>query len=109
MERRQHIDRLTVIAIAIIAYAGVNIAHEIIGHCGMDLFMGTRCTIISTTYIPLAQMPPTWKYNIIVIAGCTANFTLGLICLAVLRRVQPPGFAPSPQPLPAGEKQQAVL
>src|SRR5205807_4980461 len=65
----------------------VNIAHEIIGHCGMDLVMGTRCTVISTTYIPLAQMPPTWKYNIIVAAGCSANFATALICLAVLRRV----------------------
>jgi hypothetical protein len=83
----QHVDRLTVIAIAAIAYAAVNITHEIIGHCGMDLVMGTRCTVISTTYIPLAQIPPAWKYNIIVVAGCAANFTVGLISFALLRRL----------------------
>jgi hypothetical protein len=78
-------DRLTVIAIAVMAYAGVNISHEIIGHCGMALLVGTRCTVISSTNIPLASMPPMWKYNIIVAAGCTANFTIALICLALLR------------------------
>jgi hypothetical protein len=81
-----HIDRLTVIAIAVVTYAAINITHEIIGHCGMGLVMGTRCTVISTTYIPLAHMPPAWKYNIIVAAGFTANFAVGLICLGLLRR-----------------------
>jgi hypothetical protein len=51
----------------------------------MAVVMGTKCTIISSTNIPLAKSPPTWKYNIIVAAGSTANFTLGLICLALLR------------------------
>ena len=79
------VDRLTVIAIAVMAYAGANIAHEIIGHCGMALLVGNRCTVVSSTYIPLASMPPTWKYNIIVVAGCAANFTVALICLGSLR------------------------
>jgi len=82
----RNIDRLTVIAIAVIAYAGVNITHEIIGHCGMALPMGTKCTIISSTNIPLATYPPAWKYNIIVVAGCTANFVVALISLVLLRR-----------------------
>ena len=80
------IDRLTVIAIAIVAYAAANITHEIIGHCGMALIMGTPCTVVSSFYNPLDVFPPTWKYNIIVVAGSTANFALGLICLAALRR-----------------------
>ena len=108
--RHNQIHRLTIIAIAIVAYAVLNITHEIIGHCGMDLLMGTRCTVISTTYIPLAQMPAQWKYNIIVVAGCAANFTLALVCLALLRAARPPGFAPSLQPLPEEEeRKQAVL
>ena len=78
-------DLLTVIAIAVIAYAGANISHEIIGHCGMALLMGTKCKMISSTNIPLASMVATWKYNIIVVAGCTANFTIGLLCLWLLR------------------------
>ncbi len=80
------IDRLTVVAIAFIAYSSANIAHEIIGHCGMALVVGTKCTIISSTYIPLATFPPTWKYNIIVVAGCTGNFVVAFISLVLLRR-----------------------
>lgn len=89
MDRGQHIDRITVIAIAVIAYAAANFTHEIIGHCGMALVVGTKCTVISSTYIPLETFPPTWKYNIIVVAGVTANFAVGLICLAILRRARP--------------------
>jgi hypothetical protein len=86
MERTRQIDRLTVIAIAVIAYAAANITHEIIGHCGIALVMGTPCTVVSSFYNPLEIFPPTWKYNIIVVAGSTANFAVGLICLAALRR-----------------------
>jgi hypothetical protein len=78
-------DRLTVIAIAVMAYAGVYISHEIIGHCGMALIVGTPCTLISSTNIPLVTMPPLWKYNIIVAAGSTANFLIALVCLLLLR------------------------
>ncbi|HKP36442.1 MAG TPA: hypothetical protein VJT71_06260 [Pyrinomonadaceae bacterium] len=88
MEAKQQIDLLTVISVAVIAYAGLNVAHEIVGHCGMALVMGTKCTILSSTNIPLATFPPTWKYNIIVAAGSTANFALGLVCLGLLRRAQ---------------------
>lgn len=79
------VGRLTVIAIAVMAYAGANISHEIVGHCGMAAVLGTKCRLISSTYIPLATVPTTLKYNIIVTAGCTANFTIALICLGLLR------------------------
>ena len=85
MQRTALSDGFTVIAIAVIAYAGVNICHEIIGHCGMAALLGTKCRLISSTYIPLVTMPPTRKYNIIVIAGSTANWTIGLVCLVLLR------------------------
>ena len=67
------------------AYAGANISHEIIGHCGMALLVGTKCKMISSTNIPLISMVEMWKYNIIVVAGSTANFTIGLLCLWLLR------------------------
>jgi hypothetical protein len=88
MQRPVLSDRFTVIAIAVIAYAGVNICHEIVGHCTMAALVGTKCRLLSSTNIPLAAMPPTWKYNIIVIAGCTANWTTGLACLGLLRTVR---------------------
>lgn len=88
MQRTVLSDRFTVIAIGVIAYALVNFCHEIIGHCTMAAIVGTKCTLISSTNIPLATLPPTWKYNIIVIAGSAANWTLGLVCLGLLRALR---------------------
>jgi hypothetical protein len=79
-------DQLTVIAIAVIAYSALYICHEIIGHCGMAVVVGTKCKIISSTNIPLATMVTNWKYNLIAVAGCTANFVAAFVCLALLRR-----------------------
>ncbi|HVG35681.1 MAG TPA: hypothetical protein VM911_21700 [Pyrinomonadaceae bacterium] len=87
-KRTASTDRLTVIAIAVIAYAGVNVCHEIVGHCGMAAILGTRCIQISSTNIPLITFPPAWKYNIIVIAGSSANWAVGLVCLGLLRALR---------------------
>jgi hypothetical protein len=51
----------------------------------MAALLGTKCTLISSTNIPLVTQPPTWKYNIIVVAGSAANWTMGLVCLGLLR------------------------
>jgi hypothetical protein len=85
MQRTVLADRFTVMAIAVIAYAGVNISHEIVGHCGMAALVGTKCTLISSTNITLATQLPIWKYNIIVTAGSTANWIVALVCLGLLR------------------------
>jgi len=85
-EKTASADLMTVIAIAVIAYAGVNICHEILGHCTMAFLVGTKCRVISSTYIPLATEVPTWKYNILVPAGITANWIAALACLVLLRR-----------------------
>ena len=85
MQRTALSDRFTVIAIAVIAYAGVNICHEIIGHCGMSALLGMKCSLISSTYIPLAAPPPEWKFRITVVAGSAANWTFALLCLGLLR------------------------
>lgn len=78
-------DRLTVMAIAVIAYAGANVCHEIVGHCGTAALLGTKCRVISSTYIPLATELPAWKYNIVVAAGSAANWAAGLACLGLSR------------------------
>ena len=81
-------DRLTVIAIAIIAYAGMNVCHEIIGHCGVAALMAARCKQLSSTYIPLVKEIteiPACKYNIIPVAGSAANWAAGLVCYVLLR------------------------
>ena len=84
MERTALSDRFTVIAIALMAYAGANISHEIIGHCGTAALLGTKCSLISTTYIPLATEIPTWKFRIVAIAGSAANWIVALVCLGLL-------------------------
>ena len=78
-------DRLTVIAIAVIAYAGVNITHEIIGHCGTAALLGNKCLVISSTYIPRAVEPVAWKDNVIIAAGSMTNWAMGLVCFGLLR------------------------
>lgn len=89
MQRTALHDHLTVIAIACIAYAGVNICHELVGHCSTAALLGSRCRQLSSTDIPLVKAIteiPAWKYNIILVAGSAANWTVGLICLGLLRR-----------------------
>jgi hypothetical protein len=79
-------DRFTVIAIAILAYAGANITHEIIGHCGTMALLGGKCSYISTTYIRTApELPLEWRFRIDAFAGSAANWLVGLICLRLLR------------------------
>ena len=93
MQRTASSDRFTVIAIALIAYAGMNVCHEIVGHCTMAAILGTPCKLISSTNIPLVKAIteiPAWKYNIILVAGSAANWTLGLVCLGLLRTLRTP-------------------
>jgi hypothetical protein len=95
MKKTSVSDRFTIIAIAVIAYAVVNISHEIVGHCGTAGLLGVRCRFISTTDIRLIKEItefPAWKYNIILVAGSAANWTIGLVCLGLLR------FLRTPQP-----------
>ena len=86
-------DRLTVMAIAIIAYASGNIAHEILGHCGTVALLGSKCTWISTTYIPGGIEYPSWRFRVVSIAGSATNWLLALICLGLLRRWRNPSPA----------------
>jgi hypothetical protein len=83
MRRSALPDRLTVIAM--IAYAGVNITHEIIGHCGTAALLGNKCIVVSSTYIPRVTEPVAWKDNVIVAAGIVADWAIGLVCFGLLR------------------------
>ncbi|HEX8686648.1 MAG TPA: hypothetical protein VF654_09100, partial [Pyrinomonadaceae bacterium] len=86
MQRTATPDRLTVTAVALVAYAALNVCHEIVGHCGTAALLGMGCIHISSTYNPIPTLEPTWKYKIIVTAGCAANFAAALVCLVLLRR-----------------------
>jgi len=54
----------------------------------MAALLGYRCVQLSSTDIPLIAYPPTWKYNIILIAGSSANWILGFVCLGLLRTLR---------------------
>ena len=84
-------DRLTVIAIAVIAYAAMWVCHEIIGHCGVAAVLGTGCKQLSSTDIRLVKEIteiPAWKYNVILVAGSAANWAAGLVCFGLLRALR---------------------
>ncbi|HMG73717.1 MAG TPA: hypothetical protein VK582_09460 [Pyrinomonadaceae bacterium] len=79
-------DLLTVIAIAILAYVGANITHEIIGHCGTGALLGAKCSFISTTEIRFTpQLSYDWRFRIGAFAGSGANWLVALICRRLLR------------------------
>jgi hypothetical protein len=88
MRRTVSPDRFTVIAIAVMAYAGVNLCHEIVGHCGMAALLGNKCLVFSSTYIPRAIEPLAWKDNVIIAAGSLANWAIGLVCFGLLRALR---------------------
>ncbi len=97
MQRTTLPDRLTVIAIAVMAYAGVKFCHEIVGHCSMAALVGNRCGVLSVTYTPLVKEITdyhSWQYHLILIAGSTANWAAGLVCLGLLHtwRTAPPAW-----------------
>jgi hypothetical protein len=79
-------DLLTVIAIGVLAYAGANISHEIIGHCGTGALLGAKCSFISTTEIRFTpELSIDWRFRIGAFAGSGANWLVALICLSLLR------------------------
>src|SRR5258707_6449610 len=80
---------LTVIAIAILAYVGANITHEIIGHCGTGALLGAKCSCISTMEIRFTpELSIDWRFRIGAFAGSGANWLVALICLRLLRAWQ---------------------
>ena len=85
-EQTSSSDLFTVIAIAILAYVGANISHEIIGHCGTGALLGAKCSFISTTetrFTPESSID--CRFRIGAFAGSGANWAVALICLSLLR------------------------
>lgn len=82
----------TLIAISVIAWALVNILHEIVGHAGASLAMGVPVNAVSTTTI---YMVTDWDrlvaerglnpVRLIVAAGTVVNIATGTVALLALR------------------------
>lgn len=80
------LDRLTLVAIAVLAYTTANVAHEFVGHAGACLAVGGRPLAVSAIHFEgdLDGLPPSarrWQAA----GGTLVNIALGLACLALLR------------------------
>jgi hypothetical protein len=88
----QGIDLPTLIAISIVAWASVNILHEIVGHAGASLLVGVPVNAVSTTTI---YMVADWDQfvaerglnpiRLIVAAGSIMNLVTGGLALLALQ------------------------
>lgn len=89
--RRLEIDILTLVAISIVAWALVDIFHEIVGHAGTAALMGIPVRAVSTTtiYVPWDQVKTIGEYRIIHIAGTFVNLLTGALALLLLRYRKP--------------------
>ena len=74
-------DVLTVVSIAIVAYALANVIHEILGHGGACLLIGARVEEFSSLHC-MCSIPS----KFMAAAGCIANAIAAAIGLLVFRR-----------------------
>lgn len=82
----QGIDRLTLIAIAVVAYALANVAHEGLGHGGACVVAGGRPVAVSAIYFECDKsgMGPAARKGASA-AGTLVNLALGGLAIAALR------------------------
>jgi hypothetical protein len=80
-------DRLGLVAIACVAYAIANVAHEAIGHGGACLAVGGRPVAVSAVHFEgdVEGLPPSARRRQAA-GGSLVNLVLGVACLAPLRR-----------------------
>jgi hypothetical protein len=80
------VDLATAAALALLAYAGANLVHEIAGHCGVAFVAGGGCSFVSTADIRLRPETPPDRFTFIAMAGTFANFAAAAIAYVALRR-----------------------
>ena len=81
------IDRMTVVAIATVAYALANLIHEGLGHGGTCVVVGGRLTALSSVYAECAAEGRTHLANsLATAAGTLANLLAGATAWLLLRR-----------------------
>lgn len=86
MTKPDGLDRLTLIAIAVVAYALANVAHEGLGHGGACVVTGGRPVALSAIYFDcdqdaLGSAAVKWRSA----AGTLVNLALGALAFAALR------------------------
>jgi hypothetical protein len=87
--KEDSIDRVTVIAIAVLAYTLANLVHEGLGHGGAALLLRARPTMLNAIFFSYdeATATPTAQ-RVISAAGSVVNLVIGLPLLMILPRVR---------------------
>jgi hypothetical protein len=81
------IDRMTVVAIAIVAYALANVIHEGLGHGGTCIAVGGRLTALSAVHADCAtEGRGVLANSLVAAAGTLANLVAGAAAWLLLRR-----------------------
>jgi hypothetical protein len=81
------IDRVTVVAIAVVAYALANLLHEGLGHGGTCLWVGGRLTALSAVHAECAaEGRGPLASSLVTAAGTLANLAAGATAWLLLRR-----------------------
>ena len=81
------IDRMTLVAIAIVAYALANLIHEGLGHAGTCVVVGGRLTALSAVHAECAAESRSLLANsLITAAGTLANLLAGATAWLLLSR-----------------------
>jgi hypothetical protein len=80
-------NRLTLVAVAFVAYAIANVAHEGVGHAGACLAVGGQPIALSAVHFEgdLSGLAP-WTRRVQAAGGTLTNIALGLACFILLRR-----------------------
>ena len=87
-ERPRH-DRLTVVAIAIVAYALADVLHEGFGHGGACLLVGGRPLVQSSVHFDCdTRLLGQWAERFIAAGGTLVNLAAGALMLGPLRRLR---------------------
>ena len=86
MSHSKPIDRITLVAIAVVAYALANLVHEGLGHGGACLLVGGRPVALSAIHFEsdLGSLDVTTR-QWLAAGGTIANLMLGVLALVALR------------------------
>jgi hypothetical protein len=79
--KADHTSILTVVGIALVAYATCDMVHEVLGHGLACLLTGVRATSLSTVALQTGS-----ESRIVAAAGSIANVTVGVLALLWFRR-----------------------
>lgn len=81
------LDRLTIVAIAVLAYSLANIVHEGLGHGGACILLGARPTMFNAIFFNYDETTASdTVQRLIAAAGSIVNVVVGLPIVALIRR-----------------------